>query len=97
LLRTDAVWRWLGRAHALRGRAATGRPVPLVLLTTRLPKRPGEGDAALRSAGPDAFFDAVDVLTDDGRGRLALYAKGGYTDDPQPGFWSAEDLARRRI
>jgi DNA modification methylase len=95
LLRTEAVWRWLGRAHALRGRAAAEQPVPLVLLTTRVPKRPSDGDTALRSAGPDGFFDAVDILTDDGRGRLALYAKGGYTDDPQPGFWSPEDLARR--
>jgi hypothetical protein len=99
LQRTEAVWRWLGRAHALRGRngAGAGAHAPLVLLTTRLPKRPGEGDATLRAAGPDAFFDAVDVLTDHGRGRLALYAKGGYTNDPQPGFWSPEDLVRRRI
>ena len=37
LLRTDTVWRTLGRAHALRGVPAG---VPLVLLTTRLPRRP---------------------------------------------------------
>lgn len=90
---TDTVWRSLGRAHALRDRAP-GRP-PIVLLTTQLPRRPGEGDTALRSAGPNAFFDVVDMLDDNGRGRLALYAKGGSTHDPQVGFWTAADLARR--
>ena len=34
LVRTDVVWRALGRAHAIRGRS----PLPLVLLTTNLPK-----------------------------------------------------------
>jgi DNA modification methylase len=94
LARTDAVWRALGRAHALRGRPAP-RP-PLVLLTTALPRRPGEGDAALRSAGPDAFFDAVNLLSEEGRHRLQRYADGGRHADPEPGFWTAADLARRR-
>jgi DNA modification methylase len=93
LLRTDAVWKSLGRANALRDHQAGG--TPLVLLTTHLPKRPSEGDTALRAAGPRAFFDAVDMLSDDARARLALYAKGGYTRDPQPGFWTTAELARR--
>jgi DNA modification methylase len=91
LLRAETVWRCLGRAHALRGRVAPG--TPLVFLTTQLPQRPSEGDTALRAAGPDAFFDAVDLLSREGLARLALYAKGGYTTDPQLGFWSAADLA----
>jgi DNA modification methylase len=80
LLRNDIVWRALGRASALRGRLA--KAVPLVLLTTDLPARPGEGDTALRAAGPDVVFDVVDVRSDEGR------------DRPQPGFWTDAELAR---
>ncbi len=97
LLRTDTVWKSLGRAYALRdslGQHGAGK-VPLVLLTSHLPKRPSEGDTALRAAGPDAFFDAIEMLSSDGLERLERYAKGGFTDDPQPGFWTANDLARR--
>src|SRR5262249_14627095 len=74
LLRTDAVWKALGRAYALK--RARG-DVPLVLLTTHLPKRPSEGDTALRAAGPDAFFDAIEMLSPDSLERLERYAKGG--------------------
>jgi site-specific DNA-methyltransferase (adenine-specific) len=93
LLRTDTVWKSLGRAHALRGRIPGG--APLVFLSTHLPRRPSEGDTALRSAGPEAFFDAIEMLSDEGRGRLELYATGGYTDNPQLGFWTSADIARR--
>ncbi len=93
LLRMDNVWRSLGRACALMG--ARGE-VPFVLLTSHLPRQPSEGDVALRAAGPDAFFDAIEMLSEDSRERLARYAKGGFTDDPQPGFWTTHDLARRR-
>ena len=82
--RTDTVWRALGRAAAMRTARGTA---PLVLLTTELPKRPSDGDAALRSAGPDIVFDVVDVLSNEGRERLARYAKGGATSEPLPGFW----------
>jgi DNA modification methylase len=92
LIRTDTVWKSLGRANALRGRASN---VPIVFLTTNLPRRPSEGDTALRAAGPDAFFDAIEMLSDEGRERLERYAKGGFVDNPQPGFWTAVDLARR--
>jgi hypothetical protein len=93
LLRTDTVWKSLGRANALRGRLP--KSAPIVFLTTNLPKRPSEGDTALRAAGPDAFFDAIEMLSDEGRERLERYAKGGYVDDPQLGFWTSADLARR--
>jgi site-specific DNA-methyltransferase (adenine-specific) len=93
LLRTDTVWKALGRAHAVRNRIPGG--APLVLLTTHLPRRPSEGDTALRSAGPDAFFDAVELLSEEARLRLERYARGGYTNDPQVGFWTAADLTRR--
>ena len=93
LLRTETVWRALGRASALRGRAEAETPV--VLLTSHLPRRPGEGDTALRAAGPQAFFDAVEILGDEGRERLRHYAKGGHAGSPLPGFWTEADLLRR--
>ena len=77
----------------MRGHQASG--IPLVLLTTNLPKRPSEGDNALRAAGPTAFFDAIELLSDDGRARLALYAKGGDTKTARPGFWTASELESR--
>jgi DNA modification methylase len=91
LSRSDAVWRALGRAHALRERRDT---TPLVLLSSHLPRRSSEGDLALRSAGPGACFDVVDLLADDHRRRLAAYAAGGHTAAPLPGFWTDADLAR---
>lgn len=91
LLRTDTVWKCLGRAHAIRGRMS--RYVPVVFLTTHLPRRPSEGDTALRAAGRDAFFDAIEMLSDEGRRRLETYALGGHTGEPLLGFWTPSDLA----
>jgi DNA modification methylase len=93
LLRTDTVWKSLGRANALRKPIASG--VPLVFLTTHLPRKPSEGDTALRSAGPKAFFDAIEMLSQVGRDRLELYAKGGFRNNPQLGFWTEAELAQR--
>ncbi len=93
--RTETVWKALGRASALNGRGRSGAP-PVVFLTTSLPRRRSEGDTALRAAGPTAFFDAVDVLSTEGRGRLQRYAKGGCGDRAEPGFWTATDLDNRR-
>ncbi len=92
LLRTDTVWKSLGRANALRSQVLEG--IPLVFLTTHLPKRPSEGDAALRAAGPNAFFDAIEMLSDEGRARLARYASGG-VKEPEVGFWTIRDLDNR--
>ncbi len=91
LLRSDVVWRSLGRASALRGADPT---VPVVLLTTDLPRRKGEGDTALRAAGPDLVLDVVGLLSSDDRDRLARYATGLHPE-PHAGFWTAADLARR--
>jgi len=92
LLRTDTVWKSLGRACALK--EARGE-VPLVFLTSHLPRRPSEGDTALRAAGPDAFFDVIEMLSPDSLERLEHYAKGGSADNPEPGFWTSQDLERR--
>jgi len=65
----------------------------LILLTSQLPKRATDADSALRAAGPTAFFDAIEMLSKSGRQRLARYAGGGHKE-PNPGFWTAEELAR---
>jgi site-specific DNA-methyltransferase (adenine-specific) len=84
LLRTEEVWRVLGRACALKG----GEPdVPLVLLTSHLPRRSGDGDAALRAAGPQVPLDVIDLLSHDAAERLQSYAAGGVPTRAQPGFW----------
>jgi site-specific DNA-methyltransferase (adenine-specific) len=92
LVRTETVWKALGRAHALRGRVP--HDTPLVFLTTELPRARSEGDTALRAAGPDAFFDAVELRSDEGRARLERYAAGGFTKGALPGFWNEAELAR---
>ena len=92
LARTDAVWRALGRAGAVRGRL--GPDAPFVLLTTELPDRRSDGDKALRAAGPVVVFDVVDVRSPDGRARLVGYASDGPGGGPRPGFWTANDLGR---
>jgi DNA modification methylase len=93
LLRTDTVWKSLGRAHAMRSHLErTG--ARLVFLTSNLPKRPSEGDTALRAAGPGAFFDAIEMLARPDLERLTRYARGGLGTVPEPGFWTVADLAR---
>lgn len=92
MLNTDAVWRALGKAHAIRGKMPT---TPYVLLTTHLPKRSTEGATALRAAGPNAFFDAIEMLSPASRSRLATYAAGELSTAPLPGFWTEAELATR--
>jgi DNA modification methylase len=91
LQRTDVVWRTLGRAAAVR--AARG-DAPLVVLTSHLPRRPSEGAAALRAAGPEVVFDTIALLDDDDLDRLRRYAKGGASSNPLPGFWTPTELQR---
>ncbi len=93
LLRTDTVWKCLGRAHVLANNPLDDAPTRLIFLTSHLPKRGSEGDAALRAAGWKAFFDAIEMLSDEGRQRLERYAQGGHRHRPLPGFWTKEDLA----
>jgi len=91
LLRTDVVWRALGRAAALRAaRGDTG----YLLLSTQLPKPSSEGGQALRAAGPELLTDVVDLLADDAEERLRRYAKG--ESAPVPGFWRPDDLEALR-
>jgi site-specific DNA-methyltransferase (adenine-specific) len=76
----EAVWRTLGRAHAVRG---LGERV--LVLTSDLPKRRSELDLAIRAAGPEAVFDVIDVFDPDALERLAAYAAGARRQ--LPGFW----------
>ena len=85
LTSVDAVWRTLGRAHALRG---LGERV--LVLTSDLPRRRTEFDSALRAVGPAGLFDVIDVFDPDALDRLAAYATGRPT--PLPGFWNPDDL-----
>jgi site-specific DNA-methyltransferase (adenine-specific) len=89
LLRTDTVWKSLGRAHVL----ANNDINPVVFLTSHLPRRGSEGDVALRAAGTHAFFDAIEMRSNEGFERLRKYAAGGHHERPLAGFWSEQDLS----
>lgn len=86
LIRTDTMWKTLGRANVLH-QAGIER---LVLLTTNLPKPKSAGHFALTAAAP-TFFDAIEMLTLDGKARLTLYAQGA-RDRPLPGLRAASQL-----
>ena len=90
LLRTDTLWKSLGRANVLVNHQRT----PLVFLTSHLPKPKSEGDMALRAVGPSVVFDAIEMLSDSHRHRLAIYAKGGNSKQPLPGYWTEKEIAK---
>ena len=89
LLRADVMWRSLVRASVL---VKNGR-VPVVLLTSHLPRPGSEADLALRALGPGVVFDAVEMLSDAQGERLRSYAEGGHVSRPLPGFWTERELA----
>lgn len=96
LRRTDTAWKALGRANVLARSEEHGR-TNLVLLTSHLPADRSEGDRALRAAGPNAFYDAMEMLSADDFGRLQGYAAGGFgalARPPLTGFWRDADLDR---
>ncbi len=86
LIRTDTMWKTLGRANVLH-QSGVER---LILLTTNLPKPESVGHRALTAAA-GTFFDAVEMLTPEGKARLALYAKSSFSH-PLPGFRPADEL-----
>lgn len=92
LLRTDTLWKCLGRASVLR----TCDVRPVVLLSSHLPPRRSTGDQALRKVGPNGVHDVMGMLNDADRARLAIYATGGHRSRPLPGFWAAAELGSRR-
>ncbi|HEV3312872.1 MAG TPA: hypothetical protein VG815_20370 [Chloroflexota bacterium] len=86
LIRTDTMWKTLGRANVLH-QVGVQR---LVLLTTNLPKPNSTGHHAL-SAAASTFFDAIEMLTPEGKARLALYAQAA-VNQPLPGLRPASQL-----
>ena len=69
---------------------------PVVFLTSHLPKPKSDGDKALRKAGIDGFFDAIEMLSHSGQERLTRYAQGRHHGEPLPGFWTEDDIASFR-
>ncbi len=104
LMRTDTLWKMLGRANVLK----TVRPDErLLVLTSHLPRKGSEGDRALRAVGPWSVFDAIEIFDEEpldglyassaptpGVQRLAAYAAAG-AHEPLPGFWTEADIAKR--
>jgi hypothetical protein len=72
---------------------ANNAVAPVVFLTSHLPRKGSEGDVALRAAGPNAFFDAIEMRSNEGFERLRKYAAGAHRDRPLAGFWSEQDVA----
>ena len=88
LIRTDTTWKTLGRANVLH-QAGIER---VVLFTTNLPPVGSVGDRALRAAS-DTFFDAIEMMSQEGKARLTLYAQGK-VDMPLPGLRSPASVYR---
>ena len=74
LLRTDTVWKSLGRAHVL----AQNVKGPIVFLTSHRPRPGSEGDIALRKA-EDIVFAVIEMRSTAGYEMLRKYAAGGHT------------------
>jgi len=95
LMRTDTLWKTLGRAHVLmaNANAATDANHPrLLVLTSNLPRPNSPGDRALRAVGAWNVFDAIEMFDHAGVARLQSYAAGATS--PLPGFWTAADIDR---
>lgn len=71
LQRSDAVWKTLGRAAALR--TARGG-IPLVVVASGVPRPGSELDQALRAARTDLLYDIVDLRSSDDLSRLTAHA-----------------------
>ena len=92
-MRTDTLWKTLGRIHVLRATDEPQNPSRVLVLTSNLPKANSEGDKALRAVGPDQVFDAVEMFDAAGVARLKAYAEGGAVL-PIPGYWTEADVER---
>ena len=91
LMRTDTLWKTLGRIHVLRATDEPQNPSRVLVLTSNLPKANSEGDKALRAVGVDQVWDAVEMFDAAGVSRLRAYAQGDAVL-PIPGFWAESDI-----
>lgn len=87
LMRTDTVWKMLGRLQVLR---ATDQTARLLVLTSNLPKPGSPGDKAMRAVSARNLFDVLELFDPKTPATLKHYASQA-PDTPLPGFWSAED------
>ncbi|MFP5254787.1 MAG: DNA-methyltransferase [Acidimicrobiia bacterium] len=99
LLRTDTVWKALGRAHVVASNRHSAKElagVPYVLMSSHLPRPGSEGDVALRAVGQSSVFDVIEMESREDFNRLRHYAAGGFSADGLPllGFWREKDLRR---
>lgn len=94
-MRTDTLWKTLGRAHVVASLGADNRR-PVLVLTSNLPRPKSEGAKALRAVGPNGIFDAIEMLNPSDVERLEAYASltaAERNDRPLPGFWTEQDVA----
>ncbi len=89
LLRTDSLWKLLGRLHVLR--SVPAEITNVLVLTSNLPRPGSEGHKALQAVGPTVVFDAIELYDPEGLQRLRAYAEGA--TEPIAGFWSEATLA----
>jgi hypothetical protein len=92
LIRTDTMWKTLGRANVLSGAGIT----KLILLTSNLPMPGSVGDTAMHCA-KDTFFDAIEISSPNGKARLRHYAEGGSIQRALPGFWNLQDAYGNKL
>ncbi len=93
LLRTDTVWKCLGRAHVLGQRpGGWSHAEDLPHLTSTEAGERGRHRPAGRREGCVLRCDR-DALRRGAVSGWSTTRKGAITDDPLPGFWTKEDLA----
>ena len=90
LARAESAWQFVGRSAAL---SASASPAPLIALTSHMPRRPSEADAALRGAPPGFIHDVIDLGNPESLLRLARYGSGWRS--PLAGFWTPRQLSAR--
>jgi DNA modification methylase len=97
LMRTDTLWKALGRIHVVKQIVDDGLDrAEVIIITSNLPKVGSEGEVALRAAGPSSVFDAIEMFDDaEGVARLRRYADFDDGAPPLVGFWRSSDIDNR--
>lgn len=72
MTRADVVWDALGRAAVMR---AVDPAVPVVLLTTVMPRRGSDAAQAVAAARGSVVHDVIDLMDAEDRARLSSYAR----------------------
>ena len=99
LMRTDTLWKTLGRIHVVKQPQFGDHsgPVEVLVITSNLPKPGSEGDKAIRAVGPSNVFDAIEIFdTSDGGGVARLAAYATYGDGCCTVYWHSKSWRARR-